>query len=178
MLLPENGVLLYPAAGPLLKQDSDTAGEIGIGRALAGVVVIKRLAGVVRLAGPIQGPGVELGNIGGQRLVGVGNQRSGAFGNARLEKIRAVVAHLMLIGDHVRTAAAVRRTALFGLGVKHRQTVAVEIDTVVVGAAIGPAFRMLAIIGLCRRILSAMHVVPVRKAIQAVGVELRLHDDD
>src|SRR5690625_7540244 len=107
MLLPENGVLLYPAAGPLLKQDSDAAGGSGIGRSLAGVVVIKRPAGVVRLAGPIQGPGVELGNIGGQRLVGVGNQRIGAFGKARLEKIRAVVAHLMMVGDHVRIPAAV-----------------------------------------------------------------------
>src|SRR5690625_5909868 len=87
MLLTENGVLLHPAAGPLLKQDSDTAGKIGIGRTLAGVVVVKRLAGVVRLAGPVQGPGVEFGNIGSQRLVGVGNQRVGTLGNARLEKI-------------------------------------------------------------------------------------------
>ena len=116
-------------------------------------------------------------NAGGQLLVDRRRQGIGAFGFARHEEVIAVAALLMEIKLDVGLPAVEQGQSALALGVLVGQPVAVEVKPVVIGAAVGHVFPVLAIVGVGAGHQPPMTVGPVGKAVQAIGIEHGVEND-
>ena len=155
------GVGVEAAGAGLLKEDADGAVDVGVGGAFADVVVVIGFAGVVEGADGVEGFGVFLRHLFGEGLVGLWGEGVDHFGDAGLEEVGAVdVAHFVVVGDDVGLPVVEEFEAALGLGVDGGEPVAVEVEPVVVGAAIGPAFLVLAITAVGAGVLAAVAVGP------------------
>ena len=120
-----------------------------------------------------------LGHLFGEGLIGLRGEGVDHFGDTGLEEVSAVdVAHFVVVGDDVGLPVVEEFEAALGLGVDGGEPVAVEVEPVVVGAAIGPAFLVLAITAVGAGVLAAVAVGPGGEALEAVGIQAGVEDDD
>ncbi len=120
---------------------------------------------------------MEGGELVGQLEVPRRGQGVLAARHPGLEEVGGVGPHLVEVGHHVGPPPVELLEAGSGLGLLRQEPVAVEIEPVVVGAAVGPGLAVLAVPAVGDQHPAAVHVGPLGEPPQAVGVERRVEDD-
>ena len=101
-----------------------------------------------------------------------------ARGNARLKKVRGIGVHFMVVGEHVGLPGVICLNSSPAFGMLDKYPVAVEIKPVVVGASARPDFSMFPVFGVGNEVFAAVHVCPVCKAAEAIGIGYGVEQDD
>ena len=158
------------ADAALLGQHTDSAHHGRVAGTIAGVVKVEAVAG--EIAQPFL---VELGNVGaaegiGPDLVGFGEQEV-ARGGAGYGEVVGVVALLVVVGVYLRHPLLVGGRVAPAFGVYAPHPIAVQVEPVVVGAAVGPGGVVFQVARFLAAGTAGNGVGPVDVAVTAVGVD-------
>ena len=118
------------------------------------------------------------GNCSGEFIGACWRERIVARGNARLKKVSEIGVHFMVVGEHVGLPGVKCFNPPSAFGMLDKYPVAVEVKPVVVGAPARPDFSMFPVFGVGNDLFAAVHVCPVCKATEAIGIGYGVEQDD
>ena len=158
----------------LFKQNTYRTIYVWIGRTFAVIKIVVAFTSVVHRANFIQGFCMKLSNFSRQFLVFLRRVWVHTSRLARHEEESRIASHFVMIGQNVGFPLVIELYTGLRFGLLRHQPITIEVEPIMIGASVGPNLAELTRGRVAHQILPFVHVYPLTKPLQTIGIEGRV----